>query len=320
MMKKEPVFVQKLQEASRDKGRVKFFLSFFLVSFIFWFFTKFSRQYTEVIDFVVSVDNIPASIIPLNGQEIQIEATLKATGFQFLYYQFIDNGLNANADFATFQQGKAVLPLMAEFQKLQDQLVGDTQIINLFPASIEFDYQVQQSKRIPVKAPQLNLPIGYRVTKIEFVPDSVELIGPADKLASIDHIVPVYLSNQQIKMQQSMMLPLPSFDSPLLMNTKKVQMNVSVDQYSEIEYQVKIQHLNAEGNTVVRFFPNKATLTFLAPLSEIKSLTTEDFVLGVDLGEGMEEKKKLTVRLVRSPEGLRNLRWEPKEVDYLIRQ
>ena len=319
-MRNEPAFVQKLQKASMDKGRTKFFLSFFLLSFIFWFFTKFSKQYTEVIDFEVSVVNIPASIIPLGEDALQIEATIKATGFQFLYYQFINNGLRANADVATFNNGKAILPLAAEFQKLQDQLLGDTAIVNLFPSTIEFYYQVQQSKMVPIKAPEFDLPMGYAITAIKFDPDSVELIGPADKLAAIKYIVPQYSSNQKIKSKQQFELSLPSFEYPLLVNEENVRMDITVEQYSEMSFQVVIHDLQSPGNNGVRFFPNTAKLTFSAPLGELKTLTSDDFVLGVDLPKQEGEKKKIELRLDRAPKGLRNIRWDPKEVDYLIRQ
>ena len=162
--------------------------------------------------------------------------------------------------------------------------------------------------------------MGYAVTAITFDPDSVELIGPADKIATINHIVPNYPPNQQITSKQSIVLSLPSFDFPLLVVEEEVQMSITVDQYSEINLRVRIQNLNAEENKVVRFFPNTAVLRFSAPLSELKAITAENFILGVTLPKGEEEKKKLPVRLERAPEGLRNIRWEPKEVDYLIRQ
>ena len=86
-MKKDSALVSFLQKASMDKGRTKFFLSFLLLSFVFWFITKFSKEYTEVMQFQLELSDLPASITPILKRNPQIEVTLKASGFQFLYYQ-----------------------------------------------------------------------------------------------------------------------------------------------------------------------------------------------------------------------------------------
>ena len=318
-MKKDPPFIKSLQKASMDKGRTKFFLSFLLLSFVFWFFTKFSNEYTEVVVFRLKVEDLPGSISPVLNQDLQVEATLKASGFQFLYYQFIDNQLETNADIATFEQGKATIPLAADFQQLQDQLLGETQILNLFPTTLEFDYQVQSSKRVPVGVPQLDLAIGYAIKTVRFIPDSVDVIGPLTKLENITLVIPAYANDQPIRSSFEQSLQISNLTDELMVETPTVIMEVAVDRFSEKSFQLPLVKRNFPKGKVVKFFPNTVKITFLAPLGQLKNIKATDFEIGVDFG-ALASNKKVDLQLFKAPENSKNLRWEPKSIEYLIRQ
>lgn len=318
-MKKDPPFIQSLQKASMDKGRTKFFLSFLLLSFILWFLTKFSNDYTEVVVFTLKVEDIPGSILPILPQDLQVEATLKASGFQFLYYQFIDNELKTNASIVTFEQGKASIPLAADFQQLQDQLLGETQILNLFPTTLEFDYQVQSAKRVPVQAPQLDLALGYAINTIRFVPDSINIIGPSDQLEKIHTITPAYVSSQPIRSSFNQSLSITGLADGLIVEVPTVMMEVDVDRFSEKSFQLPITKRNFPSGKVIKFFPNTVKVTFLAPLKQLKNIEIADFEIGVDF-EGLTSDKKTNLELFLAPEHCKNIRWEPASIDYLIRQ
>ena len=221
-MKKEPALFTSLQKASMDKGRSKFFLFFLLFSFVLWFIAKFSKEYTEIISLEMAFENIPATIIPSIQNSPKIEFTLKATGFQFLYYQFLDNRLKINMQDANFESGRAILPIAAQFQDLQEQLLGETEIVNYFPAIIEFDYQEQSTKRIALVTPDFKMALGYAITLIQFEPDSIEVIGPKDKIKSIETIQPIYESNDPIKASFESQLNLSSNDQLITISDNRV--------------------------------------------------------------------------------------------------
>ncbi|MGB2171723.1 MAG: hypothetical protein ACPH63_02185 [Flavobacteriaceae bacterium] len=319
-MKKESDLITSLQKASLDKGRSKFFFTFLLLSFVFWFITKFSKEYTEVIQLEMSLDEVPLSIIPILSSELQIEATLKATGFQFLYYQLIDNKLKVDVENATFESGQAILPLSSQFQELQDQLLGDTQILNLYPTNLEFEYQVQASKRVPIMPPKFNLAIGYAVTQIHFEPDSIDVIGPEETINSIESYTPIWTSRQKIQKRIKQYLRISPTDKTLTYDRKRILMEIEVDQFSETQFTRPIATQNIPEGRVYKFFPNQVVITFSAPLSQLKTIQPEDFSIGIDFEEVSETENKFILKLLEAPDRAKNIRWEPKSVDYLIRQ
>ena len=319
-MKKEPALFNSLQKASMDKGRSKFFLFFLLFSFVLWFIAKFSKEYTEIISLEMALENIPATIIPSIQNPPKVEFTLKASGFQFLYYQYLDNRLKINVKEANFESGRASLPIAAQFQDLQEQLLGDTQIINYFPAIIEFDYQEQSAKRLALVSPDFKMAIGYAITSIHFEPDSLDIIGPKNKIEDIKTIQPNYASLDPIKASFESQLNVSSDDPLITLSKKTISIKVEVDRFSEAKYQLPIEMINAPSNAVFKFFPSQVSLTFSAPLNTLRNIKSDDFKIGADYNQLSENNKSVQIKVLSSPVGTTNLRLEPKEVQYLMRQ
>jgi len=319
-MKKEPALFTSLQKASMDKGRSKFFLVFLLLSFVLWFIAKFSKEYVEIISLELELENIPATIIPVVENPPKIEFTLKASGFQFLYYQFLDNRLKIDIQEANFESGRATLPMAAQFQNLQEQLLGDTSIINYFPGIIEFEYQEQSAKKVALVAPVFEMALGYTITSILFEPDSIEVIGPKNKINALKKIQPLFEERDPIKTSFETQLSVKSDDPLITLSEKTVLMKVGVDRFSEAKYLLPITMLNVPSDAVFKFFPSQVTLRFAAPLNTLGDVRPNDFTIGVDFNELSENKNSVRLVIFSAPEGISNIRLDPKEVQYLIRQ
>lgn len=319
-MKKEPALISALQRASMDKGRSKFFLVFFLFSFLLWFITKFSKEYTEVISLQMEIEHIPATVIPILQQPPRIEFTLKASGFQFLYYQFFDDRLQVDFQAAEMKDGRATLPIGAQFQQLQEQLLGSTEIINYFPAILEFDYQQQTSKRVVVLPPKLNLAPGYAATAVSFKPDSIDIIGPSESLEKMNNIQPLLTATDPIQESFTRLLSFPVNDQFISLSSNQVEIKVDVDRFSEAKFQLPIEMLHLPPGQVGKFFPSKVTLTFSAPLSRLREITPTDFTVGMDYAQIEDNGNSIQIKLLKAPNGIINVRMEPKEAQYLMRR
>ena len=319
-MKKEPALFTSLQKASMDKGRSKFFLFFLLFSFILWFIAKFSKEYTEIVLLEMELKNVPETIILADQNPIKVEFTLKATGFQFLYYQLLANRLSISVQEANFKEDRASLPIAAQFQNLQEQFLGKTEIINYFPGVIEFDYQVQSTKKVKVIPPQMKLAVGYALTSIQFEPDSILIIGPKNLIQEIKQIQPLYESKAPIKDSFETFLNISSEDKYTNLSANTVFMKVNVDRFTEAKYQLPIEIINVPGEGVFKFFPSKVSITFSAPLNILSSISANDFQIGVDFKQLSNNNKSVKLSLFKSPKGISNIRLEPKVVQYLMRQ
>ena len=94
-----------------------------------------------------------------------------------------------------------------------------------------------------------------------------------------------------------------------------------VDIYAEKSVEVPIRGINFPPDKVLRTFPSKVQVTFQVGLSHFKSITSEDFFIGVTYESLLNNKgEKCPVNLKSIPRYVNHVRLNPKEVDYLIEQ
>ena len=296
------------------------FISFVFISFVIWFFAKFSREYQEEIKMKIEIVDIPTSIIISSASDLFLNLNLKATGFQFLYYYFLDNTIKISFQNAVYKNNVGYLEIASEFNRLQDQLLGDTQILSFFPSKIEINYKPEFSKKVPILIPKFNLDLGYSITKINLTPDSIIVTGLEDVLADINHIDLNYKDESPIKSNFIEKIPINMKDNELNYNYTEVNVEVLVNLFSEKTINVPISVLNSPKNTVFKLFPSQVELVFSSSINNLKNIKLSDFKVGFNYDSIDKEKNIAEISLLKSPLGLDNVRLNPQDVFFLIRE
>jgi len=318
-LQEEPYF-NSLQKALGNKGRIKLFISFVFISFVIWFFAKFSREYQEEIKMKIEIVDIPTSIIISSASDLFLNLNLKATGFQFLYYYFLDNTIKISFQNAVYKNNIGYLEIASEFNRLQDQLLGDTQILSFFPSKIEINYKPEFSKKVPILIPKFNLDVGYSITKINLTPDSIIVTGLEDVLADINHIDLNHKDESPIKSNFIEKIPIKLKDNELNYNYTEVNVEVLVNLFSEKIFNVPISVLNSPKNTVLKLFPSQVELVFSSSINNLKNIKLSDFKVGFNYDSIDKEKNIAEISLLKSPLGIDNVRLNPQDVFFLIRE
>ena len=285
-----------------------------------WFFAKFSREYQEEIKMKIEIVDIPTSIIISSASDLFLNLNLKATGFQFLYYYFLDNTIKISFQNAVYKNNVGYLEIASEFNRLQDQLLGDTQILSFFPSKIEINYKPEFSKKVPILIPKFNLDLGYSITKINLTPDSIIVTGLEDVLADINHIDLNFKDESPIKSNFIEKIPINLKDNELNYNYTEVNVEVLVNLFSEKTINVPISVLNSPKNTVFKLFPSQVELVFSSSINNLKNIKLSDFKVGFNYDSIDKEKNIAEISLLKSPLGLDNVRLNPQDVFFLIRE
>ena len=296
------------------------FISFVFISCVIWFFAKFSREYQEEIKMKIEIVDIPTSIIISSASDLFLNLNLKATGFQFLYYYFLDNTIKISFQNAIYKNNIGYLEIASEFNRLQDQLLGDTQILSFFPSKIEINYKPEFSKKVPILIPKFNLDVGYSITKINLTPDSIIVTGLEDVLADINHIDLNYKDKSPIKSNFIEKIPIKLKDNELNYNYTEVNVEVLVNLFSEKTINIPISVLNSPKNTVLKLFPSQVELVFSSSINNLKNIQLSDFKVGFNYDSIDKEKNIAEISLLKSPLGLDNVRLNPQDVFFLIRE
>ena len=316
-------FLHSLQDFSLERGKSRSFLIFLALSFLFWMITKFSNEYTEVLTFNVGFDNFPMGIVPISDTSSKVELTLTASGFQLLYYNFFDTSITLDSGKGVFENGNASIPLQLSIPEIQEQLSGTTEIRTIFPNTVYFNYSQLDNKRLPIALEKsLNVAAGFGIAEpLIFSPDSINVIGASNILDTLQTVFINTLVKTDIKEsfvdQFNLLNPSPE---QLEFSDSETSLKVVIDRFSEKTIKVPIKLFNVPDSIALKLFPSSIDLTFSASLAKIKAITESDFIISCDYSLLKTGDELMKLKLVEAPNQLQNLRWSPKEVEYLIRK
>ena len=316
-------FLHSLQDFSLERGKSRSFLIFLALSFFFWMITKFSNQYTEILEVEVRFDTFPMGVVPVSDTSSEVQITLTATGFQLLFYKLFDTSIVLDSEKGVFDGGKASVSLQMSFQEIQDQFFGSPELKAIFPSTVHFEYSKLGSKRLPVVLQSdLKIAAGYGIAEsIQFDPDSISAMGPEnvlDTLKSIQVIVPNKKNiTKSFTGQFNLINAAPK---QLEFSQTDSRLSVIIDRFSEKTIKIPIRLLNVPDSIGLKLFPSTIDLSFAASLSKIKTITASDFMISCDFKLLKEGDQLMKLKLTKTPSQVQNLRWKPKQVEYLIRK
>lgn len=157
--------------------------------------------------------------------------------------------------------------------------------------------------------------VGY-----DFKPDSVLAYAPEGVLDTITaaYTQPVKQENVSDTLRQQVSL---LARRGVKFVPASIEMILPVDIYTEKTVEVPLHGVNFPADKVLRAFPSKVQVTFQVGLSRFREITADDFHINVSYEELLRLRSdKYTVKLRNIPDGVKQVRFNPEQVDFLIEQ
>ena len=161
-------------------------------------------------------------------------------------------------------------------KKVQAQLLSSTRIVSLKPDTLEFFFNKGARKKVPVKlAGVVETSPEYYLQRVEFTPDSVEVLAPSAILDTITEafITPVYFSDLSANEKTISMLR-PVRGAKFIPD--QVEMNVMIDLYTEKTVEVPVFGVNFPGSKDLRTFPSKVKVTLTVKVTFVNNTDHKD--------------------------------------------
>ena len=305
-----------------QKKRLRFFSFFFAISFLFWIITKLSNTYSSSIEFAVNFVDIPNLVVLDQHHKTKVKADITASGFELLIYQFFNNKINVSIQNADFKGDLAKVDLMVQKFNLQQQLYQNATLNLITPTQLSFSFNELKRKKIPVIPPaNVKFKPGYdRSTDWVIEPDSIWVYGVSQKVDTLKGLFIESLSNDYIENdinENVKLLPI----NQIKYETEKVLLKTVVKRFTEKSFETLINIKNLPDSLAIKLFPQSLKVTFLVLIDKAEGISAGDFKFVCDFNKAQTTKKNtLDVFLDIQPEGVSNVRWKPKKVDYLIRK
>ena len=314
------VFNNSLSNPLARKQKIKVFLVFILISFLFWGITKFSKSYSALVLFDVKYFNTPDLIVVESDYKI-IEGYVKTSGFQLLLYRLIPKTLKVDISLSDFKDSRGIIDLISQRRSLDDQIKGS--FLSFENDQLFFKFSKLKNKKVRIKInTNFIYALGHNnMNNSRIKPDSVNISGPASIIDSIYFISTEFMTKQNISNDIELFLAIENNNPLIKIKPDKVLFQESVEKFTEKNFEVYIKIINIPDSLEIKLFPERVKLTASVPVDLIDNFKNKNFELVFDyLSTENGKFESVPINLTSIPEFSRNIRWSPKTISYLIKK
>lgn len=298
------------------------FLFFLAISGGFWLVMTLNETYEADAAVPVKIVNVPENVVITSDETDTIMVTLRDKGYMIASYLYANGLKGLKINFKNYAKSSGAITVSAsEMQTLiASQLASTTKVIAFKPTKVEFFYNYGQSKKVPVRWCGRVMPEHlYFIAHVNYSPDSVNVYASKEMLDSIQYA-------------QTEDLNYAGFRDTLrvtcnLKKTKGIKFSpdrISVTFFTDVLTEetiedVPIQCINMPEEKVLRTFPSRVSVSFVAGATLIKKIRPEDFIVVADYKEiEQNPADKCKLYLKKVPHGVSRAVLNQKQVDYLI--
>ncbi|MDF0716181.1 YbbR-like domain-containing protein [Muricauda sp. 334s03] len=315
------MFKKVLQGLNQKKAKV--FSLFLICSFLAWFISNLSETYESRAYFTLNYRNLPDSLLLGKNSNNQIEAKLRTSGFQFLYYKIFRSQIDIDVSQVDYRNGQYVLSEEVLRRQMDQQLSQNISLLYLDRNVLDVDLYQVDSKKIPVQA-RLNLQLQQNYIldgKIKISPDSVEVKGPKNEIDTIQSIktAPIQLTDVNEDFSSEVSLVFPKGLDNSIFSVGRAMISGKVSKFSEKVFDVPIQVVNAPEGYQIRTFPNSVTILCKATIERLKEISASDFEIVADYGQlDGSVSSKLFLEITESPQKVYDIKLEENTVNFVL--
>ncbi|MBR2606484.1 MAG: YbbR-like domain-containing protein [Bacteroidaceae bacterium] len=295
------------------------FLFFFFVSCSLWLMMTLNKYYETEIKIPLRIKKFPDELYAVSTSDEQITVKLRDRGTTLFNYT-MQTFLPITVEYKDFskQNGRLTLSTGAIKKQIAGQFATSTEIISLSPDSIIY-YTQESTKKYPIEITgEISSAVQYEIGEIKITPDSVWVFGPQSATDTMNFIYTEAINKAELRDSLTLNVKLQSREG-VKYNPEKVNIKIPVTPYTEKSFEKNIKGVGFPSNYTLKAFPSKAKVIFNVNTTQIDSIQANDFSIGIMYGDiygNKSDRVKLT--LLKHPEGARNIRIVPNEVEYLI--
>jgi len=300
------------------------FLFFLLLSGIFWLTITLNETYEREVKVPVEVVGIPKNVVLTSPAVDTVRARIRDKGWMIVAYLYGQRLPTINLNYKNYDRGNGggIVSSSDIKRLLEQQLEISTTVTTVKPDRLEFFYNNGERKRVPIRWTGRVIPEHlYFISQVNYMPDSVDVYASPEKLDSIRAVYTEPLNYVGFRDTLVVSCRL-SHAHDVKVVPERIQVEFFTDVLTEEHIDgVPIQCLNLPKGKVLRTFPTKVKVHFVAGASQIKYLRPEDFIIVADYREiSQNPSEKCNIYLQSVPHGISRATLDTKQVDYLIEE
>lgn len=325
-VKKFGVRLRRLLFSSKSR-EFSVFLFFLAVSAGFWLLQTLDETFEMEIAVPLRLADVPDEVVITTPLPDKLHVTVRDKGTILMRYwhKSLDSISLSFADYDNGMiNGRVRVPQADVLKSIQGLLAASTRVQAIHPDTIEFFYNHGMNAVFPVAmVGEVETNAHYYLLDVTISPSEVKVFAPASTLDTLTSVRTMPVSLTDLKETTTLEVPLRLIRGAK-MEPERVTLTATVDVYMENTIEVPIVSLNFPGDKQLRTFPSSVKVTYTVGYSRSKEVTRQNFVSVVTYEELLDLQgqgaTKIPVRLKSIPEGVKIVRIEPQELDYLVEE
>ncbi len=299
------------------------FLFFLLLSGAFWLILALNEDCERELKIPVTLTGVPQKVVITSQASDTLRVTVRDKGYMLLPYVYGDMLRPLALSFKTFDKGsghgQATQVEMARL--IKPMLFKSTVIVSVKPERFEFSYNHGDSKRVPVRLRGTVTPDeAYYLSRIVFEPEFVTIYASRDKLDSVKSVYTEGIRITNLTDTVSHMLNLRHIQG-VKIQPAQVKVSFYPDVLTEESREIPVTAINMPEGKILRTFPSKVKVVYTVGASAIRNISPGQFTVVADYNDILAHPSdKCPVKLTAKPSGLKNVKLELDEVNYLIEE
>lgn len=301
------------------------FLFFVLVSSVFWLLQTLDETFETELVVPLELKDVPDDVVITSPLPNQLMVSVREKGTTlFRYWRHdIPPVVVSFYDYAGSSANGRVRLSQSDIQKaVQERLYATTKIQSIRPDTLEYYYNHGKNVMVPVVVSgEIVTDSRYYLLNVQTEPSEVKVFASAATLDTLKSVstIPVNLTN--LKESTTVQVALRPVRGAKI-EPAKVKVTANVDVYMENTVEIPIESHNFPGDKQLRTFPSTVQVTYTVGYARSKEITRKNFVFLVSYEEILKLQEsgasRIPVQLKTIPDGVTNVRVEPREVDYLL--
>ena len=294
----------------------------FLMSLLFWFLIKFSKEYTYYVDYPIEFINQPIDEYWKDEPLSNLKVKISGFGFNFLKETFSNRLLKVDVSKLQRINSNTYFWLsQSERSNIANELNGFS-ILEIDPDTLFLNFSKRTKKSVQVKVPlNLNFRENYeQYGSFKISPNTIDVFGPSHILDTLSFVYTNVLSKNDIVQSINSTLKIQLPNKLLFAKDSDINVIQEVARFTQISRLIPIKLENVPKGKELRIKPSEVELSYWVAMQDVDKINSSDFVIYCDYNEvDMTENPILNVFIDESktPSVVQKVKYHPSTVEFI---
>lgn len=311
-------------DSLKSNKKLRVFLLFLILSFLFWSLIKLSKNYIADVEFNLVYVDVPKNKLLQNVPVSKVKLTVKTIGFKLLKYGLKTKELKYSLSDLNHKKSSIYYSItQSKIKDLQVQFTAETEVLKIKPDTLYFDLGVKKSKKVKVITNvNLQFKSGFSlVKKYTIHPNSVTVSGASKYIDSIDDIQTELFEMEEVSSSFEEIVKLKQPNEYVTLSSNIVTIKGDVEKMTEGTFNLAYRIINLPKNYIISTYPKKVKVTYQVALKDYNKISENSFKIQCDYKETESNNfEYLIPKIVEKPEILFDVKVIPNKIEFLIKK